>query len=703
VATYWCDPFLEATTQGAGTTDTTTKNGTYAAPFSIDQLDAGGTSAYTAVNGVTISDGDEVRLKGIAFSTLFESIGNCYSATDNPTSGYGGFRPVTGNSSFDGVLSTTKSSLFALQNSDISSFLPNHSHPAFFAAKYTSDQYVVYSNIDFFINAVVERQLGYGDASDTGIEVFRVKDTYANPRSLTGGSASHRYMFQFANKVKLTAGWTSETDQDGYSIFELNNTTNYRYLYINQSTSNKTQYDCERLVICLATRGGGSTGYQTKIQFNVSNSDARAEATAHVCPMFAGAYGMSDLFYPAVYSGDTTVFPYNGGSSQYTSSYLESHHGLAPQSTSVTYKNIIINGYFYIKYGRDLKPDVRIGNIYSWYNNTDDGIHRALRHDEGASGTLPPFKYTFLQNSVYYIYNGSSGQDTVLQPVPRTGNQVTYESGLKKPGLAPLDNLASSNAAYGPNHTGLIESSTIFADTRENSTSNDWFVPLLGRGTSSPIVYNSLAKLVCNSNNYRTTANNIRYQTPSAISATDSPQFFIWSAEHNDFDEKPVSLIGDPYTAGISYTSLMYNDTVNSQSVLVGQWAGTTGGQSSQAWIPLELVVPSYTAGSDNLRVTVSTAYADGASNSAAGSILLRAWHRDTTQTNNFRVYSSSATAISAGGNAASPTTVTLNLTNVPTSGQEDITSVCLGIRLNFTDNTNLQKYYITNAAVETY
>ena len=703
MAIFWCDPFLEATTQGDGTTDTTTKNGTYAAPFSIDQFDAGGTSAYTSVNGVTISDGDEVRLKGIAFSTLFESMGNCFSSTNNPGGGYGGFRAVTGNTSKDFVLSTTKSSLFALQNSDISSFLPNHSHPAFFAAKYNSDQYVVYSNIDYFIDAVVERQLGYGDFSDTGIEVFRVKDTYANPRSLTGGSANHRYMFQFANKVTLTAGWTSETAQNGYSIYELNCDTNYRYLYINHSSSNKTKYDCERLVICLAPRGNGSTGYQTRIVFSLWNSDARAEATDHVCPMFAGSYGMSDLFYPAVYSGDTSVFPYYGGSIQYSSSYLESNNGIGTQATSVTYKNIILNGYLFLKYGLNLKPDVRLGNIYSRSNSNDDNVDRVLRHDEGASGSLPPFKYTFLQNSVYYIYNGASGRDVVLQPVPRTGNQVTYESGLKKPGIAPFTNLASSNAAYGPNHAGLIESSTIFADTRENSTSNDWFVPLLGRGTSSPIVYNSLAKLVCNSNDYRTTANNIRYQTPSAISATDSPQFFVWSAEHNDFDEKPVSLIGDPYTAGISYVSLMYNDTVNSQSVLVGQWGGTTGGESSQAWIPLELVVPSYTAGSDNLRVTVSTAYADGASNSAAGSILLRAWHRDTTQTTNFRVYSSSATAISAGGNAASPTTVTLNLTNVPASGQEDITSVCLGIRLNFTDNTNLQKYYITNAAVETY
>ena len=192
-------------------------------------------------------------------------------------------------------------------------------------------------------------------------------------------------------------------------------------------------------------------------------------------------------------------------------------------------------------------------------------------------------------------------------------------------------------------------------------------------------------------------------QTNSAASATGAPNYMIWSAEHNDYDGKPISLISDPYTAGISYAALMYNDVVSSANVLVGQWSGTTGGASNQAWIPLVLSAPSYTAGVDNLRVTVSSAYADGASNSAAGYILLRAWHRDTTQSDNFRVYSSSATSISAGGDTTSPTTVTLNLSNVPASGQEDITSVIVGIRLDFTSNTNIQKYYITNAAIEIY
>ena len=68
-------------------------------------------------------------------------------------------------------------------------------------------------------------------------------------------------------------------------------------------------------------------------------------------------------------------------------------------------------------------------------------------------------------------------------------------------------------------------------------------MPLLGRGTSSPVVYNSLAVSLY-SNDYRTTGNNIRYQTPGTI-RQQIPLNFCWSAEHNDFDEI-LYHIGDP-------------------------------------------------------------------------------------------------------------------------------------------------------------
>ena len=277
------------------------------------------------------------------------------------------------------------------------------------------------------------------------------------------------------------------------------------------------------------------------------------------------------------------------------------------------------------------------------------------------SGSKSPINY--LQNSVYFMTReGSQSSPILLAAKPDLVGKQTYGSGLKKPGIAPLDNLTAdtsiAGAAYGPHSAGAVTDFTYLADTREVSTNNNWFTPHLSREGVNPIVYASLEKLICNSNNYKTTAHNITIERASpATDASGAPQYAIWSAEHNDFDGKPISIIGDPYTIGTSYGVLVYNDTVSSQSVLVAQWSGTTGGSSSQAWLPLELPVPSYNAGSDNLRVTVSAAYDNGGSGSAE-KIKIKAHHRDATQTDKFRVYTSGDTTISSS-NAASPTTAT--------------------------------------------
>ena len=696
MAIYWIDPFLEATTQGNGTTDTTTEDGTYAAPFSITRFYLTSYSYQSGANGITFSDGDELRIKGLPFSTLFESKGNVYSYSSSYRNSYTPLRPVTGNSSFDATIATDKSSLFAFQNSDVSSFLPNWSHPAFFAAFYTSNTTTELDvTISPFIYSVVRLQLGHDSASDTGIEVFRLKDTYANPLSL-GPS----YWFCINKKVKVSGGWTSTTAQEGYSIIEFFNTANYQYANINNNPSTKVEYDCERVVMCYAARTSG--GAQNNITCRIDQSDARLEATAHVAPMFATAVSRQHSFYCGIYTGDSTVFPWIAGNDDNSNGYIQLYNGSASVSRSVTFKNIIVSGYVFFN-SNNLNCTTNIGNLYISGQDVS-GVNRPFYHSISTSQHIGG-TYKFLQNSVYFQASETTSLANILAPDPAylNGGTVTYESGLKKPGIAPLDNLSPSNV-YGPTSAGFLTSNPLFSGTSDFSTNNTWFSQLLSREEGdNPIEYCSLGKLTCNGNNYKTNAHNIQMQTNSAASATGAPNYMIWSAEHNDYDGKPISLISDPYTAGISYAALMYNDVVSSANVLVGQWSGTTGGASNQAWIPLVLSAPSYTAGGDNLRVTVSSAYADGASNSAAGYILLRAWHRDTTQSDNFRVYSSSATSISAGGDTTSPTTVTLNLSNVPASGQEDITSVIVGIRLDFTSNTNIQKYYITNAAIEIY
>ena len=58
---YWCDPYLEASTQGNGTTDTSTRSGTYAAPFSLSDLNNQNDSDIEKLKKAKMKNGDSVE------------------------------------------------------------------------------------------------------------------------------------------------------------------------------------------------------------------------------------------------------------------------------------------------------------------------------------------------------------------------------------------------------------------------------------------------------------------------------------------------------------------------------------------------------------------------------------------------------------------------------------------------------------------
>lgn len=699
MSVFWADPFLEATTQGNGTTDTTTRDGTYAAPFSVHtDLISTTTTSVAGINGYVISDGDEVRLKGLSFSDLFASEGNVYESLGASSSTIklnGALAPVTGNTTADFAIAgsaTDKSNIYAFQNSDISSFMNDWTHPLFFASRPSSVTASLHHNIMPFTWPVVYAQLGHDSASDTGIEVFRLKDTYANRYSIN----SYRYAFNFTPDVKISAGWTSETVQDGYSILEAMPTTTFERLYIGGGTSTTdTYFDLGRLVVFCGSDNSGVKYGRIYTDFVPSTDGGTGVLTA---PMILVADYYAPVLSSARPANTEVKFPLISGSATVSSQYISLSGGGADTEPH-TFENLIgADPISFGSYYNDL-TSLKIGNMYARSVTGTDGVKRFAY----SSAQRTNVNCEFISDSVYYIHDPNGASDISLSYSFNGSN--TYGTNLKAPGTSPLNGSAfNTNATdHGP-HFGpiTVDGADVFLTEQTIGTTNSWFDPVFSRQGSRPIEYDSIGKLT-SSADFRTAAHNIRYRVATAASATGAPRYHIISGEHNTHNGEPISLLTDPYTAGNGYASLMYNDTVSSTDVLVGQWAGTTGGSSSQAWIPLELSVPSYTAASDSLRAKITVAYADGASNTATGSVVLRAWHRDTTQSTNFRVYSSSATTVTAGGDPTSTTTVTLNLSNVATSGQDDITSVILGIRLDFTDNTNIQKYYIVSAEIETY
>ena len=692
---YWADPFLEASTQGTGTTDTTTRDGTYAAPFSVHaDLIYTSSTAQTSLNGVTLADDDEIRIKGLAFATLFETQGNVYEDRSYFTTS-GELKPITGNSTFDATINATTSGIFAFQNSDISSYLPGWSHPLFLTANRLSNSTKLRHQIFAFTQAVLRDQLSYTSASSTGMEIFKLKDTYANMYSMN----SYRYAFNLGKNVKVSAGWTSTTAQSGYSILEAGVTTTFEHLYIGGSSTNKTYFDLGRLVVALRP-ATNTTDYATLRLDPAPCTDGGTGTVTMPIAALASYYG------PYLYSASTgtdVVFPALFGLGLVGGSRANIYH---LNNDVMQFNNLLASHYdsnsaIEVFQSNSASSQFKIGNMYS--DTVDTGsfngpfeFYSTNYYDGGV--------FTFLQNSVYFLIAANTSLDVFLTGPATTTTSVVYESGLKKPGQAPLTNVSATDNEWGPHYGRLIDKGAdLFSTDITLSNSQDWFDPVVSRSGSNPIVYNSLGKLICGGSNYKTTAQNIGVRQGTAVSSTGAPQFVVSSFEHNDYDGKPISVIGDPYTAGLTYGSLVYNDTVSSTDVLTVQWGGVTGGASTHAWLPLDLVVPSYTAGTDNLRAKVTVAYDDANTGAVGqGQVYLRAFHRDTTQSTNFRIANSSATAITAT-DPASPATVTVNLSNVATSGQDDITTVLLGIRFNFTSNTNVQKYHLVSAEIETY
>ena len=78
---YWVDPYIDTTKGGIhGTTSTTTRNGNYATPFGLTELF--NANAITALNGTSLSAGDEIRLKGQPLTDFYYNIGTTGNTID---------------------------------------------------------------------------------------------------------------------------------------------------------------------------------------------------------------------------------------------------------------------------------------------------------------------------------------------------------------------------------------------------------------------------------------------------------------------------------------------------------------------------------------------------------------------------------------------------------------------------------------------
>ena len=447
---YWADPFLEATTQGNGTTDTTTRDGTYAAPFSFhSDLILTSSSTVSAVNGVSLANGDEIRIKGLPFATLFETQGNVYVDSTTIEEDLPALKPITGNTTFDATMNTsfpnTDSQCYAFQNSDVSSYLPGWSHPLFFAAQKGSTSTQLKCQITAFILSVFRLQQGYSSASSTGVELFRLKSAYTYIQTVN----SYRYLVNFANTVKLSAGWTSTTAQEGYSIFEATVTTAFERIYFGSGTSgNQTYYDLGRLVACIrVSRSGNDYG----IIYADPDPCTDGGTGTVTMPIITHSLWYGGRPEQAA-SGIDVVYPFWGGSGSSSSGVATIYNA----ADDVVQLNNLLGGVRSSSYAGFKIQQASNGSKFKIGNMYTDSI---LSPPNGnfpfdKTTTFVNATFTFLQNSVYFIV-GNDSQIVKLSGPDDVDTTNVYETGLKKPSISPLASV--SNETYGPNVRALID------------------------------------------------------------------------------------------------------------------------------------------------------------------------------------------------------------------------------------------------------
>lgn len=220
MAIWWLDPYIEAAVGGVhGTTDTTTRNGSYAAPFAFSDVVSTSSSATTSINGQSIADGDELRLKGLAYQSFLYNT----STTDNKLD-------VTYHTPYRfNVVSSEHQTQWDNWLTAHDNMNYNHGVVMYYDPNLIGTHKWLFQNIDVDASNLLlgeshsnaSNSLAWGwheglQKSTGAWQISMFNPDYIIDRSSTSGT--EYYFPQTQYNVTITDGWTSETVRDGVTF-----------------------------------------------------------------------------------------------------------------------------------------------------------------------------------------------------------------------------------------------------------------------------------------------------------------------------------------------------------------------------------------------------------------------------------------------------------------------------------------------------
>jgi hypothetical protein len=257
MAIIWVDPYLDTVNGGIhGTTGS--GSGTYTSPYSWWDM-----NGYNALSTSSINEGDEIRIKGLSDSSFWNVTGRAYSLTINAAGE--DYRWYVGSDT-NQFLKVT-----GLYNNGPEYYCYTDSNNYIRGVRDVSTWWAAYPKLD----------------TNAGYDVFNTNYRITNPNSKNTVYAPFDYRIAnystfSSNPAKVTAGWTSETQQNGITYivadpsydcyFGINSNTN-SYIY------NRFWVDCEDTLVL-------ATGYGRQVVIFAVDLAVKALVSCNYAPSY---------------------------------------------------------------------------------------------------------------------------------------------------------------------------------------------------------------------------------------------------------------------------------------------------------------------------------------------------------------------------------------------------------------------------------
>ena len=626
---YWCDPYIDANVGGIhGTTETTTRTGTYAAPFSFYDVNNNYANNFP---GVTLADEDEIRIKGLAnVSAFLVDIGNdwycnSYYRLNKDTTATAFTTEYTAKNNQAGyafMIDPTVSERYMVANS--ASVIP----PFIFTGGYGSSgtQITCYSSGGQagFFQGVLQHLY---PSSNRNMQVHLIDpDYYVSVENTTG--TTHPFCKTDVD-LKVTDGWTSETVRNGVCVLALeatnmgDTTRNFRF---NSNVNNRgygTWFDC--LNTYYAAIDTNSSNCYARPYFYTNSAGGTYAGSAYT--QKHGGFvktdgGYPNYFYEANYhngaGGSNDSDACNnlevGITSCYYGAYVYAQYGngieyrinnLFARANGAGYYNTY-NYSDYLQNGdANRRMDLKLGSLYS-YSGTSGSFVNTTSNVKG--GDAP--NITFMDSACLYGYSGCDAlfnyaDAAMLEDVVFGSPIVTrtdypgkfYSSGSPGPSVMAV---AGKPEAYQPNvkmsPSSWTQGTAIFYDGR-TSTPHDLIEANL-----------PLGNLLTDDSDYRNTNTKVKVKTdmyvyPAYSAASTNTGDVNMHFSSNDYDGKPIGImLSSQSNNSFHYGLIYYNDSAEENALVI---QGNANAIDNYWYVKkLEIPIPKYTT--ENIRISIN-------------------------------------------------------------------------------------------------